>query len=106
MVGSETSDISDAGSIPVISSVAAVNPDCPTLRQVLEPFRGKFQTCAISATFLPSGPGSTLSHFCCSFLLRMQRAEEALTRNLLAALGAKRSLSGRSDRREGGFTVR
>ena len=51
-----------------------------------------------------AGIGKTTVWACASD--RMQRAEEALTRNLSAAFGAKRSLSGRSDRREGGFTVR
>lgn len=54
MVGSETSDISDAGSIPVISSVA-VNPDCPTLRQVFRAASRQISDMAISATFLDFG---------------------------------------------------
>ena len=85
MVGSGNSDLSGAGSIPVISSGRRHKPDCPTLRLFCDfgaASRQKFENRAIERYVICLRFGSILSHFCGSFLLRMQRAEEALTRNL------------------------
>ena len=67
MVGSETSDISDAGSIPVISSVAAVNPDCHTLRQVFRAASRQISDMRDQRYLFALRSGATLSHFCSSF---------------------------------------